>query len=418
MLSEVSESVVTPPGYDHRMSLTTSSPAATAEGASIASIASHLREADRLITSALQMLAECAATAAIEASTGLGPEAALRMVCGRTRFEASELTGAAEILARMPRTRALLAEGAISWSQTKGICRAVRGLSLEHLGRIDAAVARHARALACAEPDEVVWRTEDEVAHLRADRELRRENRAIEGSFLALAPRLAGGGAIYGEADTASFATLAAAIDSAAERARSVDDPHTPPRGTQRMDALVQIAESWLSGGSATTTAARPRPRFIATCELTELGKMATSARVLWNLPGRPGKLTPLSTEVAACDAEIVPVVFDGTHPIGVGDTRKTVPDKVRTAVVARDGACRFPGCGAPSAWSDCHHIIWRDHGGDARVDNLVLLCRRHHRTLHRGRWQIRFEPDGGICFGFRGRTYRSYPRARRPARE
>jgi hypothetical protein len=346
------------------------------------------------------------------------------MICGRTRFEASELTAAAEILSRMPRTRAQLGDGAISWSQAKGICRAVRGLGPGQLEAIDQLVARNARALAASEPDELVWRTQDEVAHLRADRELRREDRAIEASFLALQPRLAGGGAIYGEADTESFATLAAAIDHAAKRPSSVEDPHTPPRGTQRMDALVQIAESWLLGGS--TTSARPRPRFIATCELTDLEGSASEAtrrasggaRVLWSLPGRPGRLTPLSTEVAACDAEIVHVAFGGTHPIGVGDTRATVPDKVRTAVVARDGGCRFPGCGVPASWSDCHHIIWRDHGGDARVDNLVLLCRRHHRTIHRGKWQIRWEPDGAICFAFRARTYRSYPRARGPARE
>ncbi|HXJ66316.1 MAG TPA: HNH endonuclease signature motif containing protein, partial [Actinomycetota bacterium] len=38
-----------------------------------------------------------------------------------------------------------------------------------------------------------------------------------------------------------------------------------------------------------------------------------------------------------------------------------------------------------PSGWCEAHHVVhWAD-GGDTKLHNLVLLCRRHHRMLHDG---------------------------------
>jgi predicted restriction endonuclease len=28
-------------------------------------------------------------------------------------------------------------------------------------------------------------------------------------------------------------------------------------------------------------------------------------------------------------------------------------------------------------------------HGGETNLDNLVLLCKRHHRMIHEGGWQL-----------------------------
>ncbi|MGZ4214221.1 MAG: HNH endonuclease, partial [Actinomycetota bacterium] len=55
-----------------------------------------------------------------------------------------------------------------------------------------------------------------------------------------------------------------------------------------------------------------------------------------------------------------------------------------------------------------------RIHDGPTTIDNLILLCRRCHRRVHRLRWRIELGPDGSITFTRRGQTYSSSPRAAR----
>ena len=63
-----------------------------------------------------------------------------------------------------------------------------------------------------------------------------------------------------------------------------------------------------------------------------------------------------------------------------------------------RDGGCRFPGC-TSSRFVDAHHINhWAD-GGETSMNNLVLLCRRHHRLVHEEGFGVRVRVDGEIYF-------------------
>ncbi|HXC78121.1 MAG TPA: HNH endonuclease signature motif containing protein, partial [Candidatus Acidoferrum sp.] len=74
--------------------------------------------------------------------------------------------------------------------------------------------------------------------------------------------------------------------------------------------------------------------------------------------------------------------------PLSVGRATRTIPAHIRTALNLRDQGCRFPGCDRPPAWTDGHHIIhWPD--GPTELDNLVSLCRRHHRAVHEQGWRI-----------------------------
>jgi hypothetical protein len=95
------------------------------------------------------------------------------------------------------------------------------------------------------------------------------------------------------------------------------------------------------------------------------------------------------------CDAAVVPVVLNGRgQPLDVGRVTRTIPDGLRRAVAARDRGCTHPGCGRPVSWTECHHIIPWEHGGPTRLDNLVLLCRAHHRQIHSTDWTVRIR-DG-----------------------
>ncbi|MFN0026060.1 MAG: HNH endonuclease signature motif containing protein [Acidimicrobiales bacterium] len=95
------------------------------------------------------------------------------------------------------------------------------------------------------------------------------------------------------------------------------------------------------------------------------------------------------------CDGSVVWLIetSDG-EPVGVSAKTRTVPAGLRGALQARDRMCRFPGC-SHQGWLDAHHLVrWAD-GGPTTLANLVLLCRRHHRAVHEGRWQISHGDDG-----------------------
>lgn len=100
-----------------------------------------------------------------------------------------------------------------------------------------------------------------------------------------------------------------------------------------------------------------------------------------------------------ACDASVVRIVhrLDGSI-LDVGRKTRTIPPALRRALETRDrGGCRFPGCGV--RFCDAHHIRhWAD-GGATRLDNLILLCRRHHRALHEEGFSVDFGPTGRANF-------------------
>ena len=97
-----------------------------------------------------------------------------------------------------------------------------------------------------------------------------------------------------------------------------------------------------------------------------------------------------------ACDASVVRIDHDATGGVlDVGRKTRTIPPSIRRALAARDTGCRFPGC--TSRRCDAHHIEhWAD-GGATRIDNLLLLCRRHHRAVHEGGFQVVRNADGRL---------------------
>ncbi len=87
-----------------------------------------------------------------------------------------------------------------------------------------------------------------------------------------------------------------------------------------------------------------------------------------------------------ACDSAWARVIFGpGSQVLDAGRTQRTYTGPKRSAVIARDQHCRYPGCTAPPAISEVHHTRhWaRDHGSTA-VDEGILLCWHHHELAHR----------------------------------
>jgi hypothetical protein len=99
------------------------------------------------------------------------------------------------------------------------------------------------------------------------------------------------------------------------------------------------------------------------------------------------------------CDASVVNWLENNKgEPLSVGRKTRTIPPAIRRALKRRDHGCRFPGCTC-SRFVDAHHIVhWAD-SGETSMNNLVLLCRRHHRMVHEEGFGLNALPEGKLCF-------------------
>ncbi len=106
----------------------------------------------------------------------------------------------------------------------------------------------------------------------------------------------------------------------------------------------------------------------------------------------------------------------DGTV-LDVGRKTRTIPPALRRALDRRDGGCRFPGCGL--RFCDAHHIRhWAD-GGETKLDNVLLVCRFHHRLVHEEGFGVAIAGNGEIRFHWPdGQALPDAPRAPRLPRE
>lgn len=102
-----------------------------------------------------------------------------------------------------------------------------------------------------------------------------------------------------------------------------------------------------------------------------------------------------------ACDSRIGRLVFGpDSQVINAGRAERTFAGPRRQAVLARDGTCRYPGCTAPPALGEIHHVDqWVADHGDTDANTGILLCWHHHDVVHRLHLDIQRSPTGGWTF-------------------
>jgi hypothetical protein len=121
------------------------------------------------------------------------------------------------------------------------------------------------------------------------------------------------------------------------------------------------------------------------------------TTQTLTAAPGTPGvepattygglTLSAATAQVLACDAAVTPVLLtpDGT-PLDAGRTRYTFPDRIRAAVLTRDGhACSR--CRRADLPLHLHHLHPWTAGGPTSERNGTAVCPPCHRTIHRHGW-------------------------------
>jgi hypothetical protein len=82
-----------------------------------------------------------------------------------------------------------------------------------------------------------------------------------------------------------------------------------------------------------------------------------------------------------------------------VGTDARHIPTALRRWVSFRDGTCRFPGCNRTAVGLDLDHLVDFALGGATTADNLICLCRKHHRLRHLGGWKAILAPDGTVTW-------------------
>lgn len=317
------------------------------------------------------------------------------------RHQVAATTAAAHVrtaraLGAMPVTADALAQGEIS-SSALGILAAAREAVPEAFEASEEALVDSAKKLSVGELRSVVayWR---EAADRRAAVE--EEERRFERRRLQVSPTLYGMVRVDGDLDPETGQTVITAL-RAIQDAEARKGPDLRTRAQRRADALGEICRRWLDSADRPSVAGE-RPHVVVTVDLDPL-------------EGRAGRRSefedvgPVTSEAArrwACDANVTRVVTDGrSMPLDVGRRTKVVPMPIRRAVAIRDGGCRFLGCDRPPGWCDARDVKhWAD-GGATALDNLVLLCRPHHRVVHNRGFRVEIDdgvpsfsrPDGSI---------------------
>ncbi len=108
-----------------------------------------------------------------------------------------------------------------------------------------------------------------------------------------------------------------------------------------------------------------------------------------------------------SCDSLLRTLIIDSKgNPLTLGRTRRNPTTRLRLAIYARDrGVCQYPGC-HHTRWLQIHHMKeWASEGGNADLDNLVLICSLHHRTIHERRIVLQRGRDGSIVARHRDGT-------------
>ncbi|MCH7669362.1 MAG: DUF222 domain-containing protein [Acidobacteria bacterium] len=150
----------------------------------------------------------------------------------------------------------------------------------------------------------------------------------------------------------------------------------------RRLDALVDISQYWLDHSDVPGTSGGSKPHVTVTIDYQALISGLDSDGLLPEVDGTP--VHPDQVRRICCDAGIVRMVTSGeSQVLDVGRRTRTIPPGLRRVLERRDRGCTWSGCHAPLSWCDAHHIVhWAD-GGETVLENLRLLCRRHHRAIH-----------------------------------
>jgi hypothetical protein len=351
----------------------------------ITELAAHIHAATYRLLELLREYDECNGWG----SKGLGSCAHwLNWKCGISLGAGREKMRVAHALKDLPKISREFRHGQLSYSKVRAMTRVATPNNEEYLLNI----ARHGTAVHV----ERLVRQYRMVKRLEA---LEQENTRHSQRELHCYVDGDGYWQIRGRLSAEQGALVQAVLEQALEE--GFREEQDVPAGTsapepiavRRADALVRMAQGY-SGSAAGSAGDRFMVHVHTDMETLKAEGTGGEAK----LEGG-GNIAAETARRVCCDAGVVHWLDDATgEPLNIGRKSRSIPPAIRRALQRRSGGCCFPGC-THDRFVDAHHIVhWAD-GGETSMENLALLCRRHHRLVHEGGFGIRRSIDGELVF-------------------
>lgn len=302
--------------------------------------------------------------------------------CDLSMNAAREKVRVAHALKTLPDMATAFATGDLSYSKVRAMTRVLGAHNEEELlsfalKTTTARVEERCRELRCGTADSL-----DGAQRAFANRSLRVSRNAERGTMTITVELPIETGELVAKA-------LDKARDDSAAKVEFVDESFS----ARQADAMVSMASGYLSGNAEQTR--NTSDDYLVTIHVDQSALATGNGRS--NLPIE-------SVKRLCCDGHAVVIGEDESgEPLNIGRKTRTVPTAIKRALIARDKSCAFPGC-HHTRFVDAHHIEHWSAGGETSLDNLMLLCSRHHKLVHEGgftlqrdyqnRWFFK-RPDG-----------------------
>lgn len=207
-----------------------------------------------------------------------------------------------------------------------------------------------------------------------------------------------------GPADAAVAPALAEDVPAGTHHA---DYPDDGPAGTPHGGGIVvaeascraELAPDPHSDVPAGTPGGEGVPAGTSGGEDVPAGTRAIPRESICGIRGLSG-IEPATAARLTCTGTILGAVVSAHGDVlALGRTRRLASKTQRRALMLRDQRCQFPGC-ARIRHLEAHHVTPWSRGGRTDLDELILLCRFHHMTVHEGGVRIGRTPlDREHCY-------------------
>ena len=361
---------------------------------------------------------------------------------------------------RFPLTRDLVLSGELAAASAHKVVEACAGLDVDACARVDAQLAPR---LTSMDPARVTSATRQVASRVAADQLAAHAARTRRTRTVQVSPSEDGLTAWWALLPTAESAAMWSAVDALAAEHQQLDDTLTldEARADALGDLVlrnVSVAASVTLGIPVVTGDTEPLPAFGPptrdqvdlhdddtvvdhTGDVTRIADLSPSSReaLSWvDVPPvddpcggaavehptdprtvvmaevKPGQWVSgtalpglgwvpadiVASLLRALPVEVARAVLDADTGTLASTTTSVYrpPRAVREFVTTRDGTCRMWGCSRRATHSDLdHRRPWPD--GPTSPENLVALCRRHHRMKQHGRWRYQLDRDGTVTW-------------------